>query len=81
MCLLSSLIYNDCTYANPDNHQINVFKRKNYIIYILTYSTGRDIHSQKGKLRKRRKIEILVECEEGEPVAFEVINKQLQETP
>lgn len=81
MCLLSSLIYNDCTYANPDNHQINVFKRRNYIICILTCSTGRDMHSQKGKFSKRRKIEILVECEEVEPVAFEVINKQLQEIP
>lgn len=39
------------------------------------------MHSQKGKFSKRRKIEILVECEEVEPVAFEVINKQLQEIP
>lgn len=75
MCLLFSLIYNDCTYANPANHKINVSKRRNYILYILTYSTGQDIHSQKGKLGKRRKVEILVECEEVEPVAFEVINK------
>lgn len=39
------------------------------------------MHSQKGKLSERRKIEILVECEEVQPVAFEVSNKQLQEIP